>query len=86
MRQAPVPGVPIVKPVDPWLARRGADLREVFDGEQPARRLVSVCPYCPDAFERTASARAHGFDVTSQTCAVHVAALQAHVDAVKGAA
>ena len=77
---------PTRPPVDPWLARRGADLREVFEGEQPARRLVAVCAYCPDAVEQTAAARAHGFDVTGRTCAVHLAALNAQVDAVKGAA
>lgn len=74
------------RPVDPWLVRRGADLRDVFEGERPTRRLVAVCAYCADAFERTASARAHGFDVTSIACAVHVAALTAQVDAVQGAA
>ena len=36
---------------------------------QPAAvTLVTVCGWCPDAQEQTASARANGFDVTHGIC------------------
>jgi len=34
------------------------------------KKLVMVCAWCPDKEEQTASARAHGFDVTHGICDV----------------
>jgi hypothetical protein len=34
----------------------------------PPSQLVTVCAWCPDKEEQTASARAHGFDVTHGIC------------------
>lgn len=33
-----------------------------------APKMVTVCSWCPDALERTESARAHGHDVTHGMC------------------
>ena len=49
----------------------------------PAPRLVTVCAWCPDAAERTASARAHGCDVTHGMCPVCEARMNAELDAAE---
>jgi hypothetical protein len=30
--------------------------------------IVAICAWCPDAAERTAAARAHGYDVSHTMC------------------
>lgn len=46
----------------------------------PARPVVSVCGWCPDHAEQTASARANGYDVTHGLCAVCEAQLNGEMD------
>ena len=43
--------------------------------------LVKVCSWCPDAAEQTASARAHGYDVTHGACPACAAKLLAECEA-----
>jgi hypothetical protein len=54
------------------IEHRGEGIRAALAGEQPVKqqpRLVLICGWCPDAPEQTASARAHGFDVSHGMCA-----------------
>lgn len=44
---------------------------------------VTVCSWCPDAAERTESARAHGFDVTHGMCPTCAAKAHAEMDAIE---
>lgn len=53
----------------PRASLRGADVREALAGEVPiGRQIVTLCGWCPDKAERTAAARAHGFDVSHGIC------------------
>jgi len=64
-------------------ARNDQGIRDALAGEQPIPKLVTVCAYCPDHWDRTVAARAHGFDVTHQICEPCNARLNAAIDAVK---
>jgi len=56
---APPQHEPAPRPDGPWTANA-----------TPRKPLVMVCAWCPDHVERTASARAHGFDVTHGMCSI----------------
>jgi hypothetical protein len=43
--------------------------------------LVVICSWCPDSPEQVASARAHGYDVTSTICPTCYAKVSAEIDA-----
>ena len=43
--------------------------------------LVKVCSWCEDAAEQTASARAHGYDVTHGLCDKCAAQMRAEFEA-----
>ena len=50
--------------------RRGQDIRTALAGEEPVRRIITICGWCPDAREQTLAARAHGFDVSHTMCSL----------------
>lgn len=60
----------------PRAALRGADVRAALAGEQPIRRTITVCGWCPDLADQTAAARAHGYDVSHGLCAACAAKLE----------
>jgi hypothetical protein len=45
-----------------------------------ARPIVTVCGWCADAAEQTASARAHGYDVSHGLCPACQAKLQLYAE------
>jgi hypothetical protein len=72
--------------MSPRALLRDASLRRALAGEVPIRQLVAVCSFCPDRMERTIAARAHGFDVTSQTCPACLAKLNVALAAAEAKA
>lgn len=65
--------------------RRDQGIRDALAGEQPVKRIVTICGWCPDRIERTVAARAHGFDVSHGLCEACAARLNTDIDRLEAA-